>query len=44
MVKIKRACWNCKSRITCEVLGKSKKGNYHCKEHKFMYHIKLNNQ
>ena len=43
-MKVKRACWNCKSRWECEVSRKSKKGNYHCKEHKFKYHLKLNNK
>ena len=42
-MKVKRACWNCKSRIECEVSGKSKKGNYHCKEHKFNFRLRLNN-
>ena len=44
-MKVKRACWNCKSYFACESSGKSKKGNYHCKEHKFIYqYLKLNNK
>ena len=40
MVKIKRACWNCRLYTTC---SKSKEGNYHCKDHKFIHRLKLNN-
>lgn len=43
-MKIKRACWNCKSFFECKVKGKIKQGNYHCKEHRFKYHLKLNNK
>lgn len=44
-MKVKRACWNCKSYFACEVSGKSKKGNYYCKEHKFIYqYLKMMNK
>lgn len=42
-MKVKRACWNCKFYFKCETSGKSKKDNYHCKEHKFNFRLRLNN-
>ena len=41
MNKIKRACWNCQKTYTCD---KKKKGNYHCKEHKFIFRVALINK